>query len=58
MVFNSTRYYTVINLYKWLHEAQGKISLPVPGMITKNYILKWKNKVHNERPQSYSFNSQ
>ena len=44
MVFNSTRYYTVINLYKWLHEAQGKISLPVPGMITKVTFLNGKIK--------------
>ena len=66
MVFNSTRYYTVISSYKWLHEAQGK-TLAVPGMYLgytsctwndhKSDILKWKNKVHNERPQSYSFNS-
>lgn len=44
MVFNSTRYYTVISSYKWLHEAQGKTSLPVPGMITKVTLLNEKIK--------------
>ena len=44
MVFNSTRYYTVISSYKRLHEVQGKTSLPVPGMITKVTFLNGKIK--------------